>query len=355
MNALMRCYLWFPRLDAEIELKVRSCGVCQEHSKLPANANLHQWEWPGKTWYRVHIDYAGPFEGKMIPVIVDAHSKYIDAHVMTSSTTAATVLRLRQTFATHGLSCTLVSDNGTAFTSHEFQNFCRNNGIKHIRSAPFHPASNGLAERAVQTIKDGLKKINGVHLETRMYQFLSRYRVTPQTTTGQTPAEMLMSKRPRFTLDLLYPAVVDCVLNKQATARENHNAAVTERTFFAGDAVWAMNFAAKPKWLAGVLQTRLGPASFTVTLTDGRVWRRHVDHLRAHIPEENVGMTLPLPSGVGVVPPMEGVQLASSPVVKSPSRETVITCCTSPKLPTPREREMTPELRRSVRVSKPPI
>ena len=102
-------------------------------------------------------------------------------------------------------------------------------------------------------------------------------------------------------------------------------------------------------------KTRLDPVSFAVTLTDGRVWRRHVDHLRARIPEENVGVTLPLPSGVGVVPPMEGVKLASSPVVKSPSRETVITSCTSPKVPTPTEREITPELRRSAPLSKPPI
>ena len=140
MKALARSYLRWPGLDAGIELNVRSCGVCQEHSKLPANANLHTWEWPGKAWHRVHIDYAGPFEGNMILVIVDAHSEYIDAHVMTYSTTAATILRLRQTFATHDLPCTLMSDNGTAFTSHKFQNFCMSNGIKHIRSEPFHPA-----------------------------------------------------------------------------------------------------------------------------------------------------------------------------------------------------------------------
>ena len=58
-----------------------------------------------------------------------------------------------------------------------------------------------------------------------------------------------------------------------------------------------------------------------------------MDHLRARIPEENVGMTLP--SGVGVVPAMEGVKLVPSPVVKS--RETVIASCTSPKVPTPTE------------------
>ena len=61
----------------------------------------------------------------MIVVIVDAHSKYIDAHIVTSATTASTLLKLLQTFATHGLSCTLVSDNGIAFTSQKFQMFCK--------------------------------------------------------------------------------------------------------------------------------------------------------------------------------------------------------------------------------------
>ena len=111
----------------------------------------------------------------------------IDAHVVTSATTAVTILRLRQTFSTHGLPCTIVSDNGSPFTSREFQQYCSMNGIKHIRSSPFHPASNGLAERAVQTIKGGHKKMGG-DLETRMFEFLGRYRITPQTTTGETPA-----------------------------------------------------------------------------------------------------------------------------------------------------------------------
>ena len=153
MQALVRSYLWWPGLDRDIELKVRSCQTCREHSKLPANANLHPWEWPGKAWYRLHIDYMGPFEGNMILFIVDAYSKYTDAHVMTSATTAATILQLRQTFSTHGLPCTIVSDNGSPFTSQEFQQYCSMNGIKHIRSSPYHPANKGLAERAVQTIK----------------------------------------------------------------------------------------------------------------------------------------------------------------------------------------------------------
>ena len=142
----------------------------------------------------------------MILVILDAYSKYIDTHVMTSATTAATILWLRQTFSTHGLPCTIVSDNVSPFTSLEFQKYCSMNGIKHVRSSPFHPATNGLAERAVQTIKRGLKKMGG-DLETRMFEFLGRNRLTPQMTTGESPAQTLMSKTPIVRLHLHLPGM----------------------------------------------------------------------------------------------------------------------------------------------------
>lgn len=63
---------------------------------------------------------------------MDAHSKYIEAFVMNSSTTAATLVKLRQCFATHWLPVSIVSDNGPAFTSQEFRTFSEINEIKHL-------------------------------------------------------------------------------------------------------------------------------------------------------------------------------------------------------------------------------
>ena len=61
-----------------------------------------------------------------------------------------TINKMKLTFSTLGLLEVLVTDNGPAFTSQEFINFIKANGIRHITSVPYHPASNGgLAKRAV--------------------------------------------------------------------------------------------------------------------------------------------------------------------------------------------------------------
>ena len=80
----------------------------------------------------------------------------------------------------------------------------KRNGIKHLTTTLYHPSSNGLVERAVQTVKEALKKMTGP-LETRILTFLLKYRVTPQDTTEIAPTKLLMGHRIRTHLDLLYP------------------------------------------------------------------------------------------------------------------------------------------------------
>ena len=45
----------------------------------------------------------------------------------------------------------LVTDNGPCFVSEEYELFLVKNGVEHITSAPYHPATNGLAKTVKRT------------------------------------------------------------------------------------------------------------------------------------------------------------------------------------------------------------
>ena len=141
----------------------------------------------------------------MFLVIIDSHSKWIQVFLMKSATSAATVCYLRQLIAQFGIPETIVSDNGTQFVATEFKEFCQQNGIRHIQTAPYHPSSNGLAEWAVQVFKHGVCKQSSGSIHDKIARVLFQYRTTPHSTTGITPAELLLGRKLRSRLDLLKP------------------------------------------------------------------------------------------------------------------------------------------------------
>ena len=187
MEALARSTMWWPNIDKELEIRVESCNEYLRNRHKPAEALLHPLEFPGRpyAWSRLHIDYAGPVQGKMILVTVDSYSKWIEAHVVTKATATATINKLRLTSATHDLPDIIVSDNGANFTSEEFAATMKSNGIKHVRTAPYH--------RVVQTVEEGLRKQQGGTLESCLCKVLFHHRLTPNITTGRSPAELLMN------------------------------------------------------------------------------------------------------------------------------------------------------------------
>ena len=277
MKSLTRQFAWWPKMDSDLEAKVRSCSTCQMYKNAPPEAVLHPWEWPKQPWTRLHADYAGPFLGKMFLIIIDAHSKWMEVHITNSATSAITIDKLRNTFATFGLSEILVTDNGSNFTSTEFEEFLKSNGIRHTRTAPYHPASNGLAERAVQSFKLGMKKLTTGSLEARVARFLFTYRITPQTTTGISPSELLLGHRLHCHLDFIRPNLDAKVRQSQ---KETHDYHAQDRYLQVGDHVLAKNFSSGEPWLKGTVYRKTGPVSFTIELTDGRIVTRHLDQLR---------------------------------------------------------------------------
>ena len=94
----------------------------------------------------------------MFLVIIDAGSKWIEAFLMHSSTSKATIQHLKTLFTQFGIPDVITTDNGSCFVSLEFESFLTTNGIIHWKSSPYRLSSNGLAEKAVQMFKHGLKR-----------------------------------------------------------------------------------------------------------------------------------------------------------------------------------------------------
>ena len=105
----------------------------------------------------------------------------------------------------HSIPEMLVSDNGTPFTSAEFQEFVNRNAIDHVQTSPYHPASNGLTKRAIQTFKSSMKKMSSGPIKIRIASFLFNQHLTSTTTTGNTPAELWPGQRPCSLLDGVRP------------------------------------------------------------------------------------------------------------------------------------------------------
>ncbi|XP_046692710.1 uncharacterized protein K02A2.6-like [Silurus meridionalis] len=177
MKEIARSYFWWPGVDGQIEEKSRTCTSCQCIRNAPQLAPLHPWEYPEKPWHRIHIDFAGPVEDKMLLVVMDAHSKWPEVAIMKSTSAEKTIKKLGEMFSRFGSPV-------HQFTSHEMATFLQANGVQHITSSPYHPATNGLAERFVQTMKHALKASLGQGtFHQRLHSFLLFYRSTPHATT----------------------------------------------------------------------------------------------------------------------------------------------------------------------------
>ena len=206
---------------------------------------------------------------------MDANSKW--PHVLklnTYPTSETTTSALDDLFAIWGRPETIVSDNGPQFSSKSFADWCNAHSIAHLTSAPFHPASNGEAERFVGMIKQTMKRAvreekKSKHLALR--EFLQQYRVTPHCTTGRTPAELMPGHQVRSSLSVLQPRAHKAKLQQKLPAKPK---------FSIGEHVHYRDFTRnRPKWVTGKVTGHVGMKMFIVQGPDGHC-RRHEDQLK---------------------------------------------------------------------------
>ena len=290
MKQLARTAVYWPGIDAAIEMTSRRCDSCGAHQNKPSKPPIHPWMLPEKPWSRIHLDHAINFMGTNWLVITDAYSKYPCIHSTSSTSTRATLDLLEEDFAHFGYPHTLVSDNATTFVSEEFQTWCRERGITHLTGAPYHPATNGAAERLVQSFKQALRK-SSLPPKRALQEFLMQYRRMP-TSCGYSPSELLMSRQIRTRIDTLLPSPAHFAQGKQSkeasksqmTPNPGGVAKVTKQ-YKLGDPVYALYHGPhrdrQPRWVPAVIKKSRGTRCFNVkVIPHGPVWRRHWDQLR---------------------------------------------------------------------------
>ena len=138
-------------------------------------------------------------------VIVDAGSGRIEAFPAGNRKSETVKLYLSQIFARIGIPNTLVSDNDSKFVSGDRKQLCESLDIKKMKSTVYHLRANGLAERAVQTVKRALQAWSP-NLNVSFRAFLQRALMTHRNTSktrGKIPVEILLGRRVRL------PAIAD--------------------------------------------------------------------------------------------------------------------------------------------------
>ena len=278
MKQLARRYAWWPNISNDIEMLVRTCSPCQQSANDPKKT-YSSWPETTKPWERIHLDFAGPYKGKMWLLCIDAHSKYPYVAMLEvgSTTSTHTIEVLRHIFVTEGLPEVIVSDNGRQFVSQEFESFCCAHGIKHLSSPPFHPASNGEAERFVQSLKNSIEKTcaGGDSLKVGLQKFLATYRCMPHPVLDwKSLAEILHGRQPRNLLSLLNPVNTNNIkTSKQETNSDRYDI---------DSLVYVRNYSTGPKWLEGKIIAKLGKVLYNVR-TDKGIWKRHINQLQPRI------------------------------------------------------------------------
>jgi transposase InsO family protein len=321
MKQIARNYCWWPTINRDIKHVTQSCHVCRKCQSLP-NPQYHSWEEPEQVWSRIHVDFAGPIWNTKWLIIVDAKSKFPFVIDMQNNTTATNLIQaLEQVFDFVGPPETIISDNGPPFNSFQMSKFYEKYDISHITTAPYHPASNGLAERFVRSFKEGMLKQQNLGYSNKsiaLRNVLRSYRWSPHTSTGSSPANLLFRHSIRTEFDIMKPTSSSTTTSLQ------------EPKFVVGQLVWTLKYQHnhRPQWDNAFILKPIGSMLYEVRLSTGQVCKRHQNQLRPYYSSQSA--------------PSTSDSLLSDLTIP-PSKPTPTTNCSSPSTPRyPRRNRHTP-------------
>ncbi|KAK7096429.1 hypothetical protein V1264_005727 [Littorina saxatilis] len=187
-RALARESVWWPGLSSQIETMVTNCPTCMQERKVPPEP-LIPTQTPDFPWQKVGMDLFD-FKGDQYLLVIDYYSRFIELAHLKNEKAITTIAHIKSIFSRHGVPQSVMTDNGPQFKNEEFRKFASTYGFDHTTSSPYYPPANGEAERAVETVKNLLKKADDPYIAIMMY------RATPLQ-IWKSPAELLMGRKIR--------------------------------------------------------------------------------------------------------------------------------------------------------------
>lgn len=279
--------VWWPKMSGDIATKVQQCEFCRENKNTQRKEPLMPSELPSRPWEKIAVDLC-ELKKQNYLVVSDCYSRYLEILHMPTTTSSQIVAKLKSVFARWGIPEILVSDNAANLVSAEMRQFCNDYDFVHVTSSPHFPQSNGHAERAIQLAK-------GIVRQEYPLLALMTYRATPCSSTGASPAELLMGRKLRTVLptlqDNLKPRWPDEDIIKQADAAaklkqayyyNRRNGVKILPPLSPRDAV-LLKLDGQKQWTtrAVVQNTFSTPRSYIVETGHGDCYRRNRRHLMA--------------------------------------------------------------------------
>ena len=191
MKMIQKEFFW-PNMRLTIDSFVKACDECQRH-RFRSPDTTHTWSKEEAPWSRVHIDWAYVRHHGNILVIADSYSGWLEASFCSDRRVETVINELRGVFARFGVPRTLVSDNAPEFAGGHLRSWLEGMSCRLLHTPEYKPSSNGLAERMVKFLKDGLKFYNPskCSISSFLHRLLFVHRNTARR-NGNTPAELMM-------------------------------------------------------------------------------------------------------------------------------------------------------------------
>ena len=270
------CVYW-RGIDNDIKEMVQGCDICLEYSRKEQKENMIPRDLPCRQWQHVGTDIF-EFGGQSYLIVADYYSKMPFVRRLNNETSASVIGKLKTIFSEHGIPEVVFSDGGPCYASCEFKSFTDKWEFEHVMSSPHYPQSNGFIERAIQTVKNTMKKAKSAGMDAELAMLCIR--ATPISAQIGSPAELLYNRQIKSNLPMRTKgdeAIAEHLIKcQERQAMYYDRNAIREQPELAIGQTVGIQDPKTLKWsLAQVMEKTPEPRSYMVKTRNGAVLRRN--------------------------------------------------------------------------------